>query len=154
MLCFTLYLTAIFQVQAPGELIFGGAIERRTFCVTSLGGLYLEGLIHVGAYFRNFTVFHRIKKKPETSSTTRCQNHHQTIIIIIIIIVIIPVIIALLHIVCPRHCASMTAKILWKCARANMKRNRFIIIRKCDISKCGPAKITKSKKNPNMKSKS
>ena len=25
-LCFTLYLRAIFQVQAPGELIFGGAI--------------------------------------------------------------------------------------------------------------------------------
>ena len=26
------------------ELIFGGAIERRVFCVTSLGGLYKEGL--------------------------------------------------------------------------------------------------------------
>ena len=26
LLCFTLYLTAIFQVQAPGVLIFGGAI--------------------------------------------------------------------------------------------------------------------------------
>ena len=26
------------------------------FCVTGLGGLYLEGLIHGGAYFRNFTV--------------------------------------------------------------------------------------------------
>ena len=38
------------------ELIFGGAIQRRVFCVTSLGGLYLEGLIHGGAYFRNFTV--------------------------------------------------------------------------------------------------
>ena len=25
-LCFTLYLRAIFQVQAPGRLIFGGAI--------------------------------------------------------------------------------------------------------------------------------
>ena len=25
-LCFTLYLRAIFQVQAPGEVIFGGAI--------------------------------------------------------------------------------------------------------------------------------
>ena len=34
-----------FQVQAPGGLIFGGAIYRRVFCVTSLGGLYLEGLI-------------------------------------------------------------------------------------------------------------
>ena len=27
------------------------------FCVTSLGGLYLEGLIHGGAYFQNFMVF-------------------------------------------------------------------------------------------------
>ena len=34
-----------FQVEAPGGLIFGGAIYRRVFCVTSLGGLYLEGLI-------------------------------------------------------------------------------------------------------------
>ena len=32
-----------FQVQAPGDLIFGGAISRRVFCVTSLGGLYLGG---------------------------------------------------------------------------------------------------------------
>ena len=45
-----------FQVQALGRLIFGGAIERRVFCVTGLGGLYLEGLIHGRAYFRNFTV--------------------------------------------------------------------------------------------------
>ena len=34
-----------FQVQAPGGLIFGGAIYLRVFWVTSLGGLYLEGLI-------------------------------------------------------------------------------------------------------------
>ena len=36
-----------FQVQAPQVqgLVFGGAISRRVFCVTSLGGLYLEGLI-------------------------------------------------------------------------------------------------------------
>ena len=46
-----------FQVQAPGGLIFGGAISRKVFWVTSLGGLYLEGLIHGGAYFRNFTVY-------------------------------------------------------------------------------------------------
>ena len=41
------------SIQVPGELIFGGAIERRTFCVTSLGGLYLEGLIH-GSLFSEF----------------------------------------------------------------------------------------------------
>ena len=34
-----------FKVQAPGGLIFGGAIQRTVFCVTGLGGLYLEGLI-------------------------------------------------------------------------------------------------------------
>ena len=36
---------ANFQVQAPGGLIFGGAIYRRSFCITSLGGFYMEGLI-------------------------------------------------------------------------------------------------------------
>ena len=38
LLCFTLYLRAISKYKP-------------------LGGLYLEGLIHGGAYFRNFTVF-------------------------------------------------------------------------------------------------
>ena len=50
-------MRAFFQVQVPGGLIFGGAILRRVFCVSGLGGLYLEGLIHGGAYFRNFTVY-------------------------------------------------------------------------------------------------
>ena len=49
-------MRAIFQVQAPGGLIFGGAIKRRVFCVTGLGGLYLEGPIYGGAYFQNFMV--------------------------------------------------------------------------------------------------
>ena len=49
-LCFTLYLTDISKNKSPAGLIFGGAIERRVFCVTSLGayiwrGLYMEGLI-------------------------------------------------------------------------------------------------------------
>ena len=30
--------------KPPGGLIFGGAIERRVFCVTILRGLYMEGL--------------------------------------------------------------------------------------------------------------
>ena len=47
-----------FPSTSPRGLIFGGAIERRVFCVTGLGGLYLEGLIHGGAYFRNSTVFY------------------------------------------------------------------------------------------------
>ena len=50
LLCFTLYLRAIFQVQAPGQapggLIFGlYSISQRVFCVTSLWDLYMEGLI-------------------------------------------------------------------------------------------------------------
>ena len=45
-----------FKVEASGGLIFGGAIERRVFCVTGMGGLYLKGLVHGGAYFRNFMV--------------------------------------------------------------------------------------------------
>ena len=52
LLCFTLYLRAIFQVQAPGGLIFEGAISRRVSGVTGLGGL-----IFGGAYFGNVTVF-------------------------------------------------------------------------------------------------
>ena len=49
-----------FQLQAPPA--GGGGYFRRAdltegfFCVTILGGLYLEGLIHRAAYFRNFTV--------------------------------------------------------------------------------------------------
>ena len=71
LLCFTLYLRAIFQVQAPGEgLIFGGAIEWRVFCVTALGrGLYLEGLRHEGAYFR--TVFRKIT---EINVSLQCRH--------------------------------------------------------------------------------
>ena len=45
----------IFQV--PGGLIFGGVVLRRVFSLLVWGGSYLEGLIHGGAYFRNFTLF-------------------------------------------------------------------------------------------------
>ena len=34
-----------------------GRFNEGFFCVTSLGAVYLEGLVHGGAYFRNFTVF-------------------------------------------------------------------------------------------------
>ena len=50
-----------FQVQAPGGWGVGGGAYiwrgdlREVFCVTSLGSLYLKGLIHSGVYFRNFT---------------------------------------------------------------------------------------------------
>ena len=45
------------STSPPGAYInFGGAIERKVFCITRLEGLYLEGLIYGGAYFQNFTV--------------------------------------------------------------------------------------------------
>ena len=52
LLCFTLYLRAISKYKPPGGLIFGGAIERRVFCVTSLGRLYTEG--HFSGILRYF----------------------------------------------------------------------------------------------------
>ena len=46
-----------FQVQGPpGGLYLEERFNGGVFCVTGLGGLYLERLIHRGAYFRNFTV--------------------------------------------------------------------------------------------------
>ena len=47
---------SIESIQSIVSITQRGAIQRRVFCVTGLGGLYLEGLIHRGAYFRNFTV--------------------------------------------------------------------------------------------------
>ena len=58
---FALHVRAVSKYKPPGGLIFGGAIERRVFCVTSLGGLYLKGLIFGRAYFRNFTVVYNYK---------------------------------------------------------------------------------------------
>ena len=39
-----------------GAYIWRGDLTEGFFCVTGLGGLYLEGLIHGGAYFQNFSV--------------------------------------------------------------------------------------------------
>ena len=45
-----------FQVQAPrGAYIWRGDLTEG-FLRYKFGGLYLEGLVHGGAYFRNFTV--------------------------------------------------------------------------------------------------
>ena len=44
LLCFTLYLRAIFQVQAPGALYLGGDLTEG-FLRYVEGGLYMEGLI-------------------------------------------------------------------------------------------------------------
>ena len=49
-LCFTLYVRAIFQVQAPGGAYIWRGDLTEGFWVTGLGDLYLEGLIHGGAY--------------------------------------------------------------------------------------------------------
>ena len=50
----------VFEGNFPSTSPRGAYIWRgdltEGFCVTGLGGLYLEGLIHGGAYFRNFTV--------------------------------------------------------------------------------------------------
>ena len=40
LLCFTLYLRAIFQVQAPGGIYLEGRFNGGFFFVTGLGGLY------------------------------------------------------------------------------------------------------------------
>ena len=59
-----LTIFALFYFVFEGKLqvqVARGAYLRRGdltegFCVTILGGLYLERLTHGGAYFRNFTV--------------------------------------------------------------------------------------------------
>ena len=63
--CFVLLC---FREQIPGTSPRGSYIRRgdltEGFCVTILRGLYLEGLIHGGAYFRNFTVSLQIMLLP------------------------------------------------------------------------------------------
>ena len=55
--CFVLLFESKFHVQAPrGAYIRRGDLTE-DFCVTILRGLYLEGLIHGGAYFWNFTIY-------------------------------------------------------------------------------------------------
>ena len=44
------------KYKPPEGLYLEGRFNRGFFCVTGLGGLYLEGLIHGEAYFRNFMV--------------------------------------------------------------------------------------------------
>ena len=45
LLCFTLYLRAIFHVQAPGGLYLEGRFNGGVFALPVWGGSYLEGLI-------------------------------------------------------------------------------------------------------------
>ena len=58
LLCFTLHLRAIFQVQAPGGLYLEGQCNRGFFALPVWGGLYLEGLIQMeGLIFRILRYF-------------------------------------------------------------------------------------------------
>ena len=52
---YCIVLLCIFKYQPPRAYIRRGDLTE-DFCVTSFRGLYLEGLIRGGAYFRNFTV--------------------------------------------------------------------------------------------------
>ena len=57
--CFVLLCicAAIYKYQPPqGAYIQRGDVTEVFFFALSLGGLYLEGLIQGGAYFRNFIV--------------------------------------------------------------------------------------------------
>ena len=52
----SLYLMAISKYKPPGGVYSEGDLMEG-FLRYEFGGLYLEGLIYGGAYFRNFTVF-------------------------------------------------------------------------------------------------
>ena len=57
LLCFTLYLRAIFHVQALGAYIWRGDLTEG-FLHYRFGGLIFGGAYtHGGAYFQNFTAF-------------------------------------------------------------------------------------------------
>ena len=58
LLCFTLYFRAISKYKPPrGAYIWKGDLTEGFLCY-EFGGLYLEGLLHGGVYFRNFTVLY------------------------------------------------------------------------------------------------
>ena len=46
-----------FPSTSPGGLYLEERFNGGFFALPVWGGLYLEGLVHGGAYFRNFTVF-------------------------------------------------------------------------------------------------
>ena len=56
-----------FQVQAPGDFYIWRGNLTEGFCSMSFGGLHLEGLIHGGTYFQNFTVPHSHSNFSSTS---------------------------------------------------------------------------------------
>ena len=61
---FTLYSRANFKDKPPRVRLYSeGRFNGGFFCVTIWEGLYLEGLVHGGAYFRNFTVHFHVRVK-------------------------------------------------------------------------------------------
>ena len=66
LLCFTLYLRAIFQVQAPGCLYLEGRFNGRFFALRVWGayiwrGLYMEGLIFGILRYHNIVINNLLK---------------------------------------------------------------------------------------------
>ena len=53
---FSFYLRAISKYKPPGGLYLEGRFNGGVFALPVWRRLYLEGPIHGGAYFRNFTV--------------------------------------------------------------------------------------------------
>ena len=94
-----------FQVQAPrGPYIWRGDLTGVS-CVTNLGGLYLEGRIHGGAYFWNFTVTDSEQLAPCMSgwplnggSTIHCNRESQ---FFLFLTPAAPALLFLLMVVCP-----------------------------------------------------
>ena len=56
------YLRALSKYKHPGGLVLGKCVTEG-FLRYEFGGLYLEGLIHGGAYFWNFTVLNQLGKE-------------------------------------------------------------------------------------------
>ena len=61
----------VFEGNFQAQDIWRGDLTK-CFCVTGFGGLYLEGLIHRGAYFRNFTVPPSFCSTNHTTFPGRC----------------------------------------------------------------------------------
>ena len=66
LLCFTFVFEGKFQVQAPGGLVFGGAISLRVFALRVWGA----GLIFGGAYFRNFTILLQVNPRSDVHTNS------------------------------------------------------------------------------------
>ena len=68
LLCFTCIRGQIASTSPPQSLYSEGRFNGAFFALRLFGGLYLEGLIHGAAYFRNFTV---IDQKPMVYYTSK-----------------------------------------------------------------------------------